>query len=181
MELLKVGTAPEYLRTALLLWNEFPSKLPSDIREAILSSHSLEDARAYLWGVHPKVESIPDVPRRPRRRRQRERIAIPSIEEEVTREQAVAEIVSVHVSPSWLQASIKHRKLKTQLKRQGWIRVRRHSRGPHERFQKGERHLSLPTTHGSINAGTLERYSLARLLSEARFSRQEVDELVRGM
>ncbi|MCH7604749.1 hypothetical protein IID24_02065, partial [Patescibacteria group bacterium] len=85
MELLKVGLAPEYLRTALLLWNEFPQKSPSDIREAVIRSHSLQGAKKHLSGKKPEEASASAAFRQPighrrKRKGRRDAIAVPVME-----------------------------------------------------------------------------------------------------
>jgi len=146
MELLKAGLKPEYLRTALLFWDEFPGKSPSDITEAVLRNHSLESARQHLLGKKP--EAIPALVisgQQTGRRRKRRKAVVPAIEME-TAEAVQIESRANHVPASWFAGSSLS-DVRKGLKKCGWTKVRRR-RSAHTFWRKeGFSTLTLPDKH----------------------------------
>ncbi|MEK7542073.1 MAG: hypothetical protein AAB524_00040 [Patescibacteria group bacterium] len=168
------GLAPEYLRTGIHLWGQFPDKTPQEIGTVIQRASTLKHAKLILQdGKQEETLSKAKPHQTVPRKRKRIDAGLPLVEEETARviQQSRDGAFKSRVPVSWLPASPRYKELERSVRKQGWRRVRAKA-SSHQIFEKGGRTLML-----SASAGGYSRYSLARDLTRAGFTEKEVSTL----
>lgn len=164
LALLKTGIAPERLRLALYVHEQFPDKTPEDIRDELKLKSKQSDAGVTL---HP----FPS-PRRPRPNTKRGTSPPATHEHGMTQPPAIKERITPAMIPL-----MKHRQLVSQLKRNGWRAVGKNA-GPHMKFQDARgMTLTIPRPHGSHMHDSVSRYTLYRALSQTGISREDAEKI----